>query len=796
MAEGRVGVNPKGDSGSLTEWENSLCVTISLRLSRSPKYLEKTMSVRLSEVLKYTKGGGQVAAATADANRNRVMVNPAAANEVNLPVDEFQRVEARAAKFRNASDKVPAQAQIVGISSGFEKGGLPRMRWDGPNDTETFYMNVKVLNGDRDSIVPEIWTNLTHGANPRDFEAFPMEFDSQNGDIATYKVTIPVKQQGNFRVTGRISTTGQADNPNWQWAANNNIGDIRFRPRAVANENISEQVVHVGLANANPDGSNISTFRDLMDPTFGKYNIAAIKAAGKNTIRLQPPFAADRWDRAHPYDTLGSPYAATDYFTIDSRYSKDAQEAIASGAVDPSDKEALRNLANAEFWAFVKEAHKQGVQVVLDIALNHMGHNTTVRDLFDDPETGEQVRARNFSQIVINQEQADAVAQRLSQNPTDIGEQLFPEMFLNKNGDPNGARSVIDAIGGGNGEWADTKALNVGMQNYGTVERSSDMTRSVSDWHTRILKFWAQPPSSEPGAPTEGVDGFRLDHATNLSPYFYENSLTQLQAMLPEDKPPLVFITEDFNQGERLRLYGDAMESGWYRNVIAGFKRGNADDIWNVVGSDYFFETLRGGNHDEERISTLFEGNLMASGRYLAMLDLFGGVSTTVMGDEFGEGRKVEFKHIGPVSTLAQARNHQLPAANIDLQQAMKRAGEAKNSDPSLMTSLRTRIYPDSNMPQLLGVARHADDRSVPGTLVIANLANNDRLTNKFWLDDETRSRIDPNAMYEVRDEMSPDQGRNLWPTLRRGQDLLDQGIFVDLMPYQIQALKIEKRGS
>jgi hypothetical protein len=35
----------------------------------------------------------------------------------------------------------------------------------------------------------------------------------------------------------------------------------------------------------------------------------------------------------------------------------------------------------------------------------------------------------------------------------------------------------------------------------------------------------------------------------------------------------------------------------------------------------------------------------------------------------------------------------------------------------------------------------------------------------------------------------------DLWPNWRKGQDLLDNGLYVSLAPYEIQALKIEKRG-
>lgn len=744
--------------------------------------------VRLSEIV--GRNDAQAARA-ADETRSKVLANPADPAAAQLSRDEFERIKARNAHFTEARNYPGADAKITGLWTGDDKGGLPRMRWKGPGDTETFYMAVKVT-GDPRSVVPELWTNLNHGANPSDFEAHPMELDRQEGDTAIYKVTIPVDKIGNFRVSGRVSTSRDPVSPAWTWSGQQGVGDIRFRPRAVEHEAISEQVVHVGLANADASAANISTLRDLIDPAYGKYNLWAIKAAGKNTIRLQPPFRHDRWDRVHPYDTLGSPYATTDPFTIDPRYSRDCQ----SRGIPSWDVDKQREVANAEFWAVVDKAHELGMKVVLDIALNHSGHNVTVRDLFDDPVTGEQVVRNNFDQITLNGQQADAVKKRLDTNPYGTGEQLFPEMFASRTRDPDGAHSIWDMVGGGNGEWADTKQYNHGAFDWGSRELNAPINDKVTDWYTRILKYWVEPPTSEVGSPKgarRGVDGFRFDHATNLPAHFWEESLTQLQAMV--DKPVAV-IAEDFNQGDKLRVYADAMESGGYHGLIDAFKRSDINGINGTLNSDYNFETLRGGNHDEERVTAQFGGDLMATGRYLAMIDLMGGITTTVMGDEFGESRKVEFKHQGGVPpVLEDARRGRLPAANVELQQAMARAGRARAEDPSLQTVLRTPLRADSREEHLVAMARHADDRSLPGTLVFTNLANSGTMANKFWLDDETRGRIDPNGWYEARDLMSTNPDANVWGRRIKGSDLLNDGVYAKLAPYQVQALKLERKG-
>jgi hypothetical protein len=409
---------------------------------------------------------------------------------------------------------------------------------------------------------------------------------------------------------------------------------------------------------------------------------------------------------------------------------------------------------------------------------------------------GEKVMRNAFDQVAIDSGQAAAVAGRLAANPTAAAEELFPELFAHKWGDPSGAHAVADTVAGGSGQWGDTKQLNHGGFHFGGVEKDGPMSQSVNDWLTRVLKYWAAPPAGEPGAPKHrlrGVDGYRLDHGTNLTRRFYEHSLTQLQAVI--DKP-LAFVIEDFNQGDKLRPYADAMEAGWYHELIKKFQASDVDGVFGVIDSDFYFETMRGGNHDEERVVTMFGGDMRAAGRYLCMLDLLGGWSTTVMGDEWGESKKVEFKHQGAMPpTLLQARFGKLPQANVELQLAMQRAGVAKISDPSLSTILHSRLNAATREDHILGLARHADDPAVPSTLVFANLANADVLTNTFRLDAETRRRIAPAGWYQARDLMAKDSSANVWGRWVRGQDLLDNGVYVKLAPYQIQALKLEKVG-
>lgn len=699
--------------------------------------------------------------------------------QVLPPADRVEvqgRWKARLLATTALSSAAPPDARITALWSDATHG-LTTFRWTKPGDAITFRMGLDLKGGDPKAVLAELWTNADHNGDPDDYRAVAFDKTIKDGKVEL-SLKLPIDNIGNYRGVGRISMDG---GKSWKWASEFGVPDLRFRVKATAHEALNERIVHVGIANSEPEDWRFSTFSDLIDGGYGKYTLEGLAAEGVNAIRLQPPFRSDPWDKRHPYDTAGSPYAATDFFSVDPRASKDAT------GVPAWDKDKAMKLANAEFKRFVDKAHSLGIEVILDIALNHTGHNYTFRDYFEDRPAGERVLRNNFSQIALNPEQLSVIEGRLKNaNPSQYAEDLFPQMFASKYHDRNGAQNVNDTIGGGNGEWADTKQLNHGVFNYGCDEGRTGMNDKVVDWYTRILKFWVNEM---------GVDGFRLDHATNLPSTFYERSLNQLQA---STKKPIAIVGEDFNQHEKIGPFVDALESGWYRVLVDATKGLRANDIRDVLSSGYFNETLRVGNHDEKRIINEFGGDLMAATRFQTMMQLMGGWFTSLMGDELGEGKQFEFKHTGAVPpVLWQARLQKLPAENIKMKRWVDQAGYMKTHVDALKTSRREFLNTAGGETSydIVAAARHADgsDQTV---LLFTNLSNTGDRSNRFRLDDVTRGRIDPGAKYQVRDLMGQDWGKaSLWPSPISGQELLDKGVFVKLTPYQIQALILEKVG-
>ena len=94
-----------------------------------------------------------------------------------------------------------------------------------------------------------------------------------------------------------------------------------FRAVSKEFEGLNIRQVLIGQANATPDDWRASTIEDLIEGKWGNYNLDALAAEGVNCLYIECPFRSDPWDNRHPLDTLGSPFAVTDYYAIDPRWS-------------------------------------------------------------------------------------------------------------------------------------------------------------------------------------------------------------------------------------------------------------------------------------------------------------------------------------------------------------------------------------------------------------------------------------------------------------------------------------------
>jgi hypothetical protein len=96
---------------------------------------------------------------------------------------------------------------------------------------------------------------------------------------------------------------------------------------------------------------------------------------GANTVWMMPPFPNnDIFNIPDACDNIGSPYAVRDYMHVAGTLSA---RCIQAGRDEYSDTPCF---ANDELDAFIQDAHRRGIKVMLDLAFNHFGHNYLMYD--------------------------------------------------------------------------------------------------------------------------------------------------------------------------------------------------------------------------------------------------------------------------------------------------------------------------------------------------------------------------------------------------------------------------------
>ncbi len=689
------------------------------------------------------------------------------------PADGFRPRGASAAWATFTDDRgITTGARISGFSSPLtNSAGRVVFPWDKPGDAIAFELTVEV-NGDRSKVRPEVWTNANHNDAPSKYDAVPMREVKVEGNRVTYRADIPVSKVGNYRATGRLSVDGGAS---YQWAGDLGLADLRFRPHVEAHDALDLMELNVLSVNGGH-----GTFADLTGSgspeTNGKYTLESLAKEGVNAVWVMPPFERSVWEFRHPLDDAGSPYATKNFFQVDPEYSAKAKELRARGA-STAEVDAA---ANAEWKAFVDKAHSLGLKVVVDVALNHVGHNYEFSDLFTRYDAaGKEVREvlkNDFSKVVINPEQKAAVDAHLA-DPSlpKYMEYVAPWMYASRSGNSRGAKSADDAMAGG-GQWFDTKQLFLGGS-YGG--KNSEQNAAVVGYLGRVLEYWAVDM---------GVDGFRLDHLTGLPQTVMEQALNHAQAAVDAHRPgtQLYFTGEDFFSPEYNISYLDNIQDTWLRNSLLAST--SPATLRGLLQSPYFDnrEMLNLDSHDETRFP--FQGDAKAAARLTSLLPLLGGATFAVAGDELGEGDAMPFKQYRGVGALLHPSD-----AGKSIEESFRRANLARKALPALQDNNRGFPSPrdGGEDPDLFALSRFPDRKDGTPALVFANFNNQRTRENAFRLDDELRSRIDPNRRYQVRDLMG--DGSPLWNPPLTGRELLDRGVFVRLAPYQVQVLKLEE---
>jgi glycosidase len=604
-------------------------------------------------------------------------------------------------------------ARIVSFTTPLmDSTGLVRFPWRGPGDALPLEMEVALDElGDAsiEDVRAEVWTNANQTASPERFNAVAMKLVEHTPWRARFALELPVRRVGNYRAVGRVSVDGGP----FTWMSESNIDDIRFRPRDLRSRGLLIEEVSVAHVNWDPFEKACGTFADMMDGSAGMYTLRALAERGVDAVWIMPPFDVHLWEHRHALDELGSPYPVRDYFTVRPDLSRAARVSLLTGG----DDDEARDAGLDEVRAFIAAARDLNIRVLLDVALNHVGHEHRFRDRFDV-----EVRA-DLSQVTREAQRA-LVPRKLD----DAGSGLVidhsaPWMYANRHGDPAGAAHVDDKVAGGYGEWPDTVQLNHGRVReayrvWRDITPPLPVHKAVQSWLERVLLFWAVDM---------GVDGFRLDHLSGLPYAFLEGALNRVQAAVDAKEPgrTLFIVGEDFHTSNETRHFVDAIQGGFFRDLLqvrtpAAFA--------HVIDEPWFNDVLALSTHDEPRPLVVLGDDARAYARLQSLLLLAGGPASLVAGDHLGERVPLPFKRARGIEALrAPSRDGRAIAEQL------ARVGRARKERAALRTEARAWLHPLDGSDfddAIVAFVRSAE--SDERVFVVANFSNDSVRTRAF----------------------------------------------------------------
>jgi glycosidase len=481
------------------------------------------------------------------------------------------------------------------------------------------------------------------------------------------------------------------------------------------NPEAGKQVIYeaqVRSANRALNSSKPGTLEDMMKPgqDFEKgITLDYIKnKVHATTAWLMPIFPNNaKWSIPHPLDTEGSPYAVRDYMHVSGLIS---EKAIEAGRSENSYEESKLppQWGDDSFAQFMKQAKAKKLNIMLDIAFNHFGHNYQFYDYAKQTPIRDRVAAgqnldnlwnfsKTFEPDLLHPHILDTVDKinKLAASDPKVATDLdaFKQRAPNlKNDDlvrgfnmwramtdserarynpdnPNylenqvpgfyrGTR-VQPSIGVGDNftnNWKDVKFL------YHHDIRGSDLQRGDyyenfvrnREYLFRALNFWV----------AKGVHGFRLDHASdddsglsaNEWKYIIEkvNYYDWIRQGKPKDYKPPIYLTEDFDHPEQSAKIADTMTEGFGNDIRGRYVPGSIKDASFFQAQIEKRQRLQGKtlavtghqNHDEERgISADFAGFDIWSEAAIHAIESIGpGTPMMLMGQEFGEPNQLNFK--------------------------------------------------------------------------------------------------------------------------------------------------------
>jgi glycosidase len=400
---------------------------------------------------------------------------------------------------------------------------------------------------------------------------------------------------------------------------------------------------------ADLEAVKLGTLDDLVEDTSDFRKGVTVRyvheKVGANALWLMPLFPNnDRWNLPDGCDNLGSPYAVRDYFHASGTLSR---ACITAGRDEYSDAPCW---ANNELDATVAAAHANGTKLMLDIALNHFGHNYLPYDLEDVVLDGDRIAGgedltklwdygATYDDTLVHPTVLDSAAalDRLAaRNPKDNAllaglrakcpdvkddtlvrtfaayrlalpnerAQMQCSAFLEQQvpGFYAGADHVDPSTHLGDNftnDWHDVKFL------FHHEENTAHQWEFARDreYLFRVLNYWA----------SRGVDGFRFDHTTDYNGGMGSNEWKYLLGKVSfyaakRGQAQPVYLAEEFTDQEEMNKVVDILTEGYVHDMTG--RDGTTKDTHHIESTlenmgrfhDRAFVMTALETHDEKRL--------------------------------------------------------------------------------------------------------------------------------------------------------------------------------------------------
>lgn len=455
----------------------------------------------------------------------------------------------------------------------------------------------------------------------------------------------------------------------------------------------------------------LGTLDDLLEDTTDYHAGITLKyikeKVGANTVWIMPIFPDnDRWNIPDACDNLGSPYAVRDYMHV-------------SGALDRAciqmglDENSAENGGNQVCWGnyaldkVIAKAHELGLKVMLDVAMNHFGHNYRFYDYAGFTPTRERIArgqdldalwdyASTFEQSLLqpsvldtmggiqgeaarNPNVAQALRQVQAKCPKLSGDLLVRAVGMwremldweraqfkcdapvyleyaapgfyagsQNGGDPHPSSGIGDNF---TNNWQDVKFIY--HHEYHGGDGSRDFYQAFvrnREYLFRVLNLWV----------SRGVDGFRLDHTTDPDSGMGPNEWKYLIGKVdyydwvrkgqPSNWDRPIFLAEEFGDQMGMNHVVDVMTDGYVGDIRGG---------GGVTKDTSFVErALDNGNrfgghafvmraletHDEPRLFENTGFDIWTGAGFWGIGATSRGTPMLLMGQEFGESWGLGFR--------------------------------------------------------------------------------------------------------------------------------------------------------